>query len=100
LADLFTPELLRILPELIVIGFGTTLCLAGFWVSRRGLAAISLVGLVAPIVLILASLFAIPGFEWMPQSGVAYGVFDVTAFSQTLKLVFLTVTAIVVLASL
>lgn len=82
-----------------MIGAATILMLLGFYVGRRTLACVALAGLLLPVYWILGMLLALPFTDFLPREGIAYGVFEITPFALFLKLVFIAVTALVVLAS-
>jgi len=91
-------DLWLLAPELLVIVFGTLALAAGFRVGRKGLAAVSLVGVgLATAVCLLQLGGASP--SGLPNGGPAFGVLQVDAFALVFKLVFLAVTALVVMAS-
>jgi len=97
--DAVPVDAMRVLPEIVMIAVATICVTAGFWVGRRALAGISLAGLALTTVLVLGQLDVLPGFGWLGGEGVAYTVHEVNAFGGVLKLVFLAVTILVVLAS-
>lgn len=89
---LLAPDILLIVAASIVLGLG-------FWWNRRALAAFSLVAVAAAIGVCLVQLFPFGPFAGWQNQGIAYGVLDVDPFALVLKLVFLAVTGLVLLAS-
>jgi NADH-quinone oxidoreductase subunit N len=94
-----TDSLWLLSPDLILIVVATIALAAGFWWSRKALAALSLGGVVLAAAICLVQLSPFGLFAGWMNTGVAWGVLEVDAFVLVLKLVFLSVAGLVVLAS-
>lgn len=93
-----TPDLWLAAPDLLLIVAASLVLTLGFWVNRTALALISAVAIGEAALLCILQLADIGG-PGLPGSGTSFGLLEVDAFALVLKLVFLAVAGLVVLAS-
>ncbi|MGQ0536987.1 MAG: NADH-quinone oxidoreductase subunit N, partial [Methanobacteriota archaeon] len=93
------PDLAPLAPELVLVLGAALVTVAGFSLhSRNEVLHVAAVSLLLSTVLVVGSLY--PTDWWaLPSEAVAFGLFEVDAFSQAFKLIFLVVAIAVVVGS-
>jgi NADH-quinone oxidoreductase subunit N len=86
-------------PDLLLVIAASVVLVLGFWAPRRALAAVSLASVLAAALVCLLQLFPPDAVRAWAHAGIAFGLLEVDAFVLVLKLVFLVVAALTVLAS-
>ena len=93
-----SPDLWLLAPDLLILVAASVVLGLGFVMGREGLAFVSASAVGLAAIVTAGQLWGV-GFAGLPNTGDAFGILQVDAFALVLKLVFLVVAGLVIVAS-